>query len=195
MSEEDFEAELKKAKTKRLLMIGGGAVLIAGLAVGAKVFFGPQLPALPKDDVAEVRETLPKITSEYPELSKPFAAESLLLLEKERLPDAFLDGFDGISNAGPYGGVVCGSAMVEPEVLAALVGVCSSAPDLLAEGASGTSLIEDCGLEGEPISAPSAATADPMCVAFGLATWAYLKDKRSDTDLEASLIRMAVIGR
>lgn len=195
MSEEDFEAELKKAKTKRLAMIGGGVLLVGGLAFGAKVLFGPELPPLPKDDVAEVREALPTITSEYPELTKPFAAESLLLLEKERLPKPFLEAYEGIANAGPYGGLMCGSALTDPEVLGALAGVCPGAADMLASGATGKSLIEDCGLDGKPIPASAAETADTMCVGLGLATWAYLEDKRSETDLEGSLIRMAVVGR
>lgn len=195
MDEEDFETQLKKAKTRRLLMIGGGVLAIGGLAFGAKVVFGPELPPLPKDDVSEVREALPTITSEYPELTKQFAAESLLLLEKERLPKPFLEAFEGIANAGPYGGLMCGSALTEPEVLGALTGVCPGVTDTLANGTTGKSLIEDCELDGKPIPASAAETADTMCVALGLSAWAYLEDKRSETDLEGTLIRMAVVGR
>lgn len=199
---EDDALEAFAASQRKRRWIGLGVAAAVALVAGAVWIWwrATGLPPIDSETQKQVREAMDNLDAIPGEYHATLAAAAMAELEVGRLPEPMVEAFDDVSKVPPD---MASLIMLRPfaddaESLKAWELACPNGADILAEaGMSGDleQLFVDCDLgRFGIIDGHAAIRTSAGRLVLTHATWAYLVDHHSETELERRVLRVFVHG-
>lgn len=193
----DFAASQRTQRRKRLAAV---CTSLALLGVAWAWWRSGQLPAFDEASARAAERSMDRLSTAAPEQHAQLAASALAQLEQERLPPAMLGVYAELEHTEP---ARAGALMLAPferdaDARHAWEVACTAGHATLASYADTRdidALFADCGLgRWSLIDGTAARRRSAGRLVLAHATWAWLVDHHSETELERRLLRVFVQG-
>jgi hypothetical protein len=193
----DYQAGQRK---RRLIGLGVGAVLLAVSGAAWMWWRSTGLPPLDPEMEKDVREAMDDLKMLPEEHHAALAGAAMAELEVNRLPKAMVEAFHDAASVPPD---MAGLVMIRPfaedaDSLRAWTVACSAGAAAIADyGASGDidKLFADCDLgRWSLIDGTAARRVSGGRLILAHATWGWLVEHHSETELERRVLRVFVQG-
>lgn len=194
----DYRAGQRK---RRLIGLGIGVVVVAVSGAGWLWWRSTGLPSLDPENEKNVREAMDALNTIPAEHHAALAAAAMAELEADRLPKAMVEAFEHAAGVSPD---MVSLVMIRPfaedaDSLRAWTVACSAGADAIADyGATGDidKLFADCDLgRWSLIDGTAARRLSAGRLILAHASWGWLVDHHSETELERRVLRVFVQGQ
>lgn len=193
----DYQASQRR---RRWIGLGIGALVLALSGAGWLWWRATGLPPLDPEHEKDVREALDALSSIPPEYHAELAAAAMAELEHERLPPAMVEAFDVAAGVPPE---MAGMVLMRPfaddaDSLRAWTLACPAGASAVSDSATSGNvekLFADCELgRWGLIDEAGARRSGAGRLILAHASWAWLVEHHSETELERRVLRIFVQG-
>jgi hypothetical protein len=193
----DYQAGQRK---RRLIGLGIGVVVVAVLGAGWMWWRSTGLPPIDPEMEKDVREAMDALDTIPDEHHAALAAAAMAELEVNRLPKAMVEAFQDSASVPPE---MASLVMVQPfaddaDSLRAWTVACSAGAAAIADYAASSDidkLFADCDLgRWSLIDGTAARRVSAGRLILAHASWGWLVEHHSETELERRVLRVFVQG-